>query len=98
MLFSSYKQELELTERNYQRIEERYRLGGASLSELLDAADSLRSAKNKNLMAHKDLLIATIKLMTAVGGGTFVNQLQDTINPQKTLDAAQKVHDTTAQR
>lgn len=90
LLFSSYKQELELTERNYQRIEERYRLGGASLSELLDAADSLRSAKNKNLMAHKDLLIATIKLMTAVGGGTFENQLQDTINPQQTLDAAQK--------
>lgn len=99
LLFSSYKQELELTERNYQRIEERYRLGGASLSELLDAADSLRSAKNKNLMAHKDLLIATIKLMTSVGGGTFENQLQqDTINPQQTLDAAQKVHDTTAQR
>lgn len=98
LLFSSYKQELELTERNYQRIEERYRLGGASLSELLDAADSLRSAKNKNLMAHKDLLIASIKLMTAVGGGTFENQLQDTITPQQTLDAAKKVHDTTAQR
>ena len=99
LLFSSYKQELELTERNYQRIEERYRFGGASLSELLDAADSLRSAKNKNLMAHKDLLIATIKLMTAVGGGTFENELQqDTINPQQALNAAQKVHDTTAQR
>lgn len=91
-LMKSYQQEYELTERNYQRYEDRYRVGDASLSDVLDASDNLRNARSKFLVAHRELLIASIKLMTAVGGGTFTEDQRSQQTPSQMLDEAQSTH------
>lgn len=91
-LMKSYQQEYELTERNYQRYEDRYRLGDASLSDVLDASDNLRNARSKYLVAHRDLLIASIKLMTAVGGDTFADEQRSQQTPSQMLKEAESVH------
>lgn len=61
-------EEYELTRKNLSRYEERYRIGAAELSDVLDASDSLRSAQNKLLSSKRDLLNASMSLMIALGG------------------------------
>lgn len=81
-LIESTHHEYQLTVKNYERYAERYRYGSASLSELLDASDSLRSAQNKLLQAKLKLLSASMTLMVAMGG-SYHN------NPEQVLDQAQ---------
>ncbi len=94
-LMQSYAQEYELTIRNYQRYEDRYKVGDASLSEVLDASDSLRTARSKYLVAHRDLLLASIRLMTALGGGTFQKDQPTEILPDEIHNEAAESHATT---
>ena len=70
-LQSSSQSEYALTKNNYERYEERYRYGSASLSDMLDASDNLRSAQNKLLSSKRDLLNASMTLMIALGGDSF---------------------------
>lgn len=70
-LIKSARMEYELTKSNYAGYEERYRYGSASLTDLLDAADSLRSAQIKLLGCKRDLLVSSMNLMVALGGGAF---------------------------
>lgn len=59
-----------LARSNYSRYEVRYRSGACPLSDLLDSADTLRSASIDLLEAKRDSLISMLELMTAVGGDT----------------------------
>lgn len=59
-----------LSERNYSRYYERYRLGLSPLSDLLDAADSLRSSENALILSRRNLLQSYMALMIAAGGDT----------------------------
>lgn len=70
-LIKSARMEYTLTKSNYAGYEERYRYGSASLSDMLDAADSLNSAQVKLLGCKRDLLNASMSLMIALGGGSF---------------------------
>lgn len=77
----SAKEELDLTISNYQRIEQKYRVGSSSLSDLLDAADSLRSAQNKVIQSKQELLNSSMTLMVALGGDSSSTNI-DSIEPQ----------------
>lgn len=70
-LIKSTKSEYDLTIKNYEHYAQRYRYGSASLSEVLDAADNLRSAQNKLLQAKLSLLNASMSLMVALGGDSL---------------------------
>ena len=70
----STQDEYQLTAANLKRYEERYRYGSASLTEVLDASDALRSAQNKLLSSKRDLLNAAMTLMIALGGDSFTDQ------------------------
>lgn len=70
-LIRSARAEYRLTKSNYAGYEERYRYGSASLSDMLDAADSLRSAQIKLLGSKRDYLMSSMNLMIALGGGVF---------------------------
>lgn len=74
LLIKSTSDELELTKNNYQRYLDRYRYGSASLSDMLDASDSLRSAQNKYLSSKRDLLNSSMALMVALGGDSFTKE------------------------
>lgn len=69
-----------LARRNYMRYEARYRLGASTLTELLDASDTLRAASISLLSAKRDNLIYTLQLMTAVGGDTKVESVNQLLN------------------
>ena len=69
----STQDEYQLTAANLKRYEERYRYGSASLTEVLDASDALRSAQNKLLSSKRDLLNAAMTLMIALGGDSFTD-------------------------
>lgn len=69
-----------LARRNYMRCEARYRLGASTLTELLDASDTLRAASISLLSAKRDNLIYTLQLMTAVGGDTKVESVNQLLN------------------
>ena len=69
----STQDEYQLTAANLKRYEERYRYGSASLTEVLDASDALRSAQNKFLSSKRDLLNAAMTLMIALGGDSFTD-------------------------
>lgn len=79
-LIKSTKTEYDLTVKNYERYAERYRYGSASLSDVLDAADNLRSAQNKLLQAKLNLLTASMNLMVSLGGDTLSEQNQTLAN------------------
>lgn len=80
-LLASANDELRLTASNYQRIEQKYKVGASSLSDLLDAADSLRSAQNKVIQSKRELLISSMMLMVALGGDS-TNTPVETITPK----------------
>ena len=69
----STQDEYQLTAANLRRYEERYRYGSASLTDVLDASDALRSAQNKLLSSKRDLLNASMMLMIALGGDSFTS-------------------------
>lgn len=96
-LLLSTQDEYQLTENNLRRYEERYRYGSATLTEVLDASDSLRSAQNRLLSSKRDLLNAAMTLMIALGGDSFTNlsqanaaQSQDVTDPRLILEQAKK--------
>lgn len=70
-LLRSIGSEYLLTKSNYERYLERYRYGSASISDVLDASDSLRSAETRLLSCKRDLLNASMTLMIALGGDSF---------------------------
>lgn len=72
----STQDEYLLTANNLKRYEERYRYGSASLTEVLDASDALRSAQNRLLSSKRDLLNAAMTLMIALGGDSFTQPTQ----------------------
>lgn len=69
-LVLSARREYALTRSNYDRYLEKYRVGSSSLSDLLDAADALRSASISLLAAKRDSLVSCVDLMVALGGDT----------------------------
>lgn len=73
-LVQSIASEYTLTKSNYERYLERYRYGSASISDVLDASDSLRSAQNRLLSSKRDLLNASMTLMIALGGDSFTKE------------------------
>lgn len=75
----STQDEYQLTAANLRRYEERYRYGSASLTEVLDASDALRSAQNKLLSSKRDLLNASMMLMIALGGDSFTTPAPNTV-------------------
>lgn len=64
----SAKTQRDLAQDNYRRYFERYREGDSPLSDLLDAADTLRSARLSYIGAQQDLLSQDMTLMAALGG------------------------------
>lgn len=74
----STQDEYLLTANNLKRYEERYRYGSASLTEVLDASDALRSAQNRLLSSKRDLLNAAMTLMIALGGDSFTQPTPST--------------------
>lgn len=70
-LIRSVGSEFELSKSNYARYLERYSYGSASITEVLDASDSLRSAETRLLSSKRDLLNAAMNLMVALGGDSF---------------------------
>lgn len=70
-LIHSVGSEFALSKSNYARYLERYSYGSASISEVLDASDSLRSAETRLLSSKRDLLNAAMNLMIALGGDSF---------------------------
>lgn len=78
----STQDEYLLTANNLKRYEERYRYGSASLTEVLDASDALRSAQNRLLSSKRDLLNAAMTLMIALGGDSFTQPTPPT-SPNK---------------
>ena len=70
-LLKSIGSEYLLTKSNYERYLERFRYGSASISDVLDASDSLRSAQTRLLSCKRDLLNASMMLMIALGGDSF---------------------------
>ena len=75
----STQDEYQLTAANLRRYEERYRYGSASLTEVLDASDALRSAQNRLLSSKRDLLNASMMLMIALGGDSFTTPAPNTV-------------------
>ena len=73
-LLKSIGSEYLLTKSNYERYLERFRYGSASISDVLDASDSLRSAQTRLLSCKRDLLNASMMLMIALGGDSFTKQ------------------------
>ena len=69
-LVLSARREYALTRSNYDRYLEKYRMGSSPLSDLLDAADALRSASISLLAAKRDSLVSCVDLMAALGGDT----------------------------
>ena len=69
--------EYTLARQNYDRYSERYRYGASSLSEFLDAADTLRSASDKYLNAKRMVLNSSMDLMVALGGDTQEGKIED---------------------
>lgn len=65
-----------LARRNYQRYEARYRAGACALNDLLDASDTLRTASLSLLQVKRDVLIAILDLMTAMGGDFSEDKLE----------------------
>lgn len=70
-LIRSVGSEFTLSKSNYARYLERYSYGSASITEVLDASDSLRSAETRLLSSKRDLLNAAMNLMVALGGDSF---------------------------
>lgn len=66
----TYTTRYNLSLQNYQRYEARYRYGSCSLTDFLDAADTLRQASAALLAAKRDNLISLMDVMTAAGGDT----------------------------
>ncbi len=64
------RDEVDLSRRNYNMYYERYSQGLEPLSDLLDAADTLRSAESSYLQLKRDLLQSQLALMIALGGDT----------------------------
>lgn len=95
MIRSSFA-EFVLTKRNYERFVERYRQGSSSLSDMLDASDSLRSAQMKLLGAKRDLMNASMSLMVAIGGDAFekdafliLDEADQTITPEDRINTVE---------
>nr|MCR5536753.1 TolC family protein [Succinivibrio sp.] len=61
---------LKVARRNYTAYYDRYAQGGASLSDLLDAADTLRSTELSHLNVKRDALESVMGLLVALGGDT----------------------------
>lgn len=74
-MIQKVQHEYTLTQQNYARYLDRYRLGSSPLTDLLDAADSLRSASIKLLGVKRDTLVSSINLMVALGGDTTVDSV-----------------------
>lgn len=92
MIRSSFA-EYVLTKRNYERFVERYRQGLSSLTDMLDASDSLRSAQMKLLGAKRDLMSSSMSLMVSLGGDAFeedasliLEQAEQTIGPEDRIN------------
>lgn len=100
-LLRSLGSEYLLTKSNYERYLERYRYGSASISDVLDASDSLRSAETRLLSSKRDLLNASMTLMITLGGDSFtaenaqpvlvgqaVTEHEATLSPESVYDPA----------
>ena len=64
----NYKESYELSVNNYERYRVRYASGLVSISDFLNAADTMRNAKANYLEARLYNLRTTLSLMTALGG------------------------------
>ena len=69
-----------LARRNYDRYAERYRLGAASLTDFLNASDTLRSAAIAYLDCKRGHLEALMNLMVALGGGLNEASLEEVLS------------------
>ena len=92
-LLRSIGSEYLLTKSNYERYLERYRYGSASISDVLDASDSLRSAETRLLSSKRDLLNASMTLMIALGGDSFTADTNQVATVQKADLSPESVYD-----
>ena len=74
------KTQYELAAKNYNLYYVRYISGLVSLRDLLDASDTLRSARLNNLTSKRNLLQSTMALMVALGGDTETKLQANTAN------------------
>lgn len=74
------KAQYELASRSYNLYYVRYMSGLVSLRDLLDASDTLRSARLSHLASKRNQLQSTMALMVALGGDTETKLQENTVN------------------
>lgn len=85
------RESYELARSNYRRYENRYRQGLSSLSDYLDAADTLRSNAIAYLDAKRGQLTASMNLYACLGGGVSDEDLAEILDEAQNDDIKERL-------